>query len=92
MSAAFPEIAELKLIICGPNIFGPLFDKISRVLEHSTPENKKKKNSKIISNLKIRPEKKNPRKIIKPQYPLCHKKHNKYYIYLFTYLQFRNWA
>ena len=40
MSAAFPEIAELKLIICGPNIFGPLFDKISRVLEHSTPEKK----------------------------------------------------
>ena len=61
MSAAFPEIAELKLIICGPNIFGPLFDKISRVLrvlEHSTPENKKKKNSKIISNQKKRPEKK----------------------------------
>ena len=65
------KTAKLMSIICGPNIFGTPFDKISREtsreLGHSTPKGKKIEYH-FEPKTKAR-KKKSPKKKIKPQYP-----------------------
>ena len=87
MFITFHKTAKLISIIRGPNIFGPLFDKILRDLGHSTPE-KKIKNSNITSNLNPRPVKKK-KKSPKNNYttiPLCKIKYNKHYTHNYVHI------